>query len=68
MTVKVLHALMSQVVNQAGTWFSYVATMQLVKDYGGGRGVLISGVIIARTLPAAVMFPAAGAVADRCRA
>ena len=52
-------------VNSAGSWFSYVACMTLVQRLGGSSALLVSGIIVVRVLPSALLFPFAGVVADR---
>ena len=39
--------------------------MTIVQRLGGSSALLISGVVIIRVLPAALLFPFAGVVADR---
>ena len=55
----------TQVVNSAGSWFSYVSCMTLVQRLGGSSALLVSGIVIIRVLPAALFFPFSGVVADR---
>ena len=55
-------------VNSCGSWFNYVSCMTIVQQLGGSSALLISGVVIIRVLPAALLFPFAGVVADRCMA
>ena len=54
-----------QLVDNAGGWFNYVATLALVDRLSQGSSVAISMVLIVRFLPFAFFFPIAGVVADR---
>jgi dTMP kinase len=53
-------------VSSLGDWVGFVAVTTIVARLGGGKASLaISGVMIARTLPAFVFGPLAGAFVDR---
>ncbi len=53
-------------VSSLGDWVGFVAVTSLVTRLGGGSaGLAISGVMIARTLPAFVFGPIAGVLVDR---
>lgn len=54
-----------QIIDNIGNWLNYVATLSLVEQLAGGKGLLISALIIVRFLPSFLMFPLAGVVADR---
>ncbi|KAK9830078.1 hypothetical protein WJX72_009631 [[Myrmecia] bisecta] len=54
-----------ELVNSAGSWFNYVATLTLVERLAGGSGLLLSLIIVIRFIPMLIFFPAAGVVADR---
>lgn len=45
--------------------FSYVSTLLIVDKLGGGKGILLSIVLVMRFLPSVFMFPIAGIFADR---
>lgn len=51
-------------ISQAGNWFSYMAVLVLVQKLDPGSAQAISGVIIARYLPATLLAPVLGNVAD----
>lgn len=53
-------------VDNVGSWLSYVATLELVEAYSGGSGLAISAVVIIRFLPSLLLAPVCGVVADRC--
>jgi predicted MFS family arabinose efflux permease len=55
---------LGDVVSMIGDWLTYVAVGVLAVDGGGALAVL--GVLLAHTLPRAVLAPWAGWVADRC--
>ena len=42
-----------------------MSCMTLVQRLGGSSALLVSGIVVIRVLPAAVLFPFAGVVADR---
>ena len=54
-----------QIIDNVGNWLNYVATLSLVEQLAGGRGLLISALLIVRFLPTFLLFPIAGVVADR---
>lgn len=54
-----------QIASNLGNWFSYVSTLLVVDKLGGGKGVLLSIVLIMRFLPSIFLFPIAGIFADR---
>lgn len=54
-----------QIVDNIGNWLNYIASLTLVETLAGGRGLLISAVLIVRFLPTFLLFPVAGVVADR---
>jgi hypothetical protein len=55
---------LGDLVSMIGDWLTYVAVVVLAVDGGGAPAVL--GVLLAHTLPRAVLAPWAGRVADRC--
>ena len=55
----------TQIIDNVGNWLNYVATLSLVEQLAGGRGLLISALLIVRFLPTFLLFPIAGVVADR---
>jgi dTMP kinase len=58
--------LAAMTVSSLGDWVGFVAVTTLVARLGGGQAELaISGVMIARTLPAFLFGPIAGAIVDR---
>src|SRR4051795_12559468 len=53
-------------VSSFGDWVGFVAVTSIVASLGGGTAALaVSGVMIARTLPAFVFGPIAGTFVDR---
>ncbi len=54
----------AQVVSYAGDWFCYVALLGVVGDVTDSS-LLVSLVFVSQTLPAFLVSPVAGAVADR---
>ncbi|DBB14556.1 TPA: hypothetical protein ACH3X3_004830 [Trebouxia sp. C0006] len=54
-----------EIIDNVGNWLNYVATLSLVEQLAGGRGLLISALLIVRFLPTFLLFPIAGVVADR---
>ena len=52
-------------VDNIGSWLSYVATLELVTQYSGGSGLAISAVVIIRFMPSLLLAPVCGIVADR---
>ena len=59
------HAACLQIVDNIGNWLNYIASLTLVETLAGGRGLLISAVLIVRFLPTFLLFPVAGVIADR---
>ncbi len=59
--------LAAMTVSSLGDWVGFIAVTTIVARLGGGQGagLAISGVMIARTLPAFVFGPIAGALVDR---
>ena len=58
--------LAAMTVSSLGDWVGFVAVTSLVTRLGGGSaGLAISGVMIARTLPAFLFGPVAGVLVDR---
>ena len=58
--------LAAMTVSSLGDWVGFVAVTSLVTHLGGGAaGLAISGVMIARTLPAFLFGPLAGVLVDR---
>jgi dTMP kinase len=58
--------LAAMTVSSLGDWVGFVAVTSLVARLGGGSaGLAISGVMIARTLPAFMFGPVAGVLVDR---
>jgi dTMP kinase len=58
--------LAAMTVSSLGDWVGFVAVTSLVTRLGGGSaGLAISGVMIARTLPAFLFGPLAGVLVDR---
>jgi MFS family permease len=55
---------MAQVVSYAGDWFAYVALLGLVDDLTDSS-LLVALVFVAQVIPAFLLAPVAGAVADR---
>jgi dTMP kinase len=53
-------------VSSLGDWVGFIAVTSIVADIGGaGAAIAVSGVMIARTLPAFLFGPIAGAFVDR---
>jgi dTMP kinase len=58
--------LAAMTVSSLGDWVGFIAVTTIVTRVGGGKaGLAISGVMIARTLPAFLFGPIAGALVDR---
>ena len=57
--------LAAQTVSSFGDWVGFVAVTALVVTKGGGGAYAIAGVMLARTLPAILFGPIAGAIVDR---
>lgn len=55
---------LGQVASEAGDYFNNIAVFSLALQTGGS-GLLVSGVMLARAIPAAAAGPAAGVVLDR---
>jgi dTMP kinase len=58
--------LAAMTVSSLGDWVGFIAVTFIVQRLGGGNAsIAISGVMIARTLPAVLFGPIAGALVDR---
>ncbi|MGE5226311.1 MAG: dTMP kinase [Planctomycetaceae bacterium] len=58
--------LAAMTISSLGDWVGFVAVTTLVTSLGGGNAAIaISGVMLARTLPAFLFGPMAGALVDR---
>ncbi len=58
--------LIAQTASSFGDWVGFVAVTALVVSKGGDAGAYaIAGVMVARTLPAILFGPIAGAIVDR---
>src|SRR5512147_1776914 len=55
---------MGQVVSEIGDYFNNIAVFALVMEKSGS-GLVVSGVMLARAIPAVVAGPIAGVVLDR---
>ena len=55
---------MGQVVSEIGDWFNNIAVFALVMEKSGS-GLVVSGVMLARAIPAVVAGPIAGVLLDR---
>src|SRR5438270_7629245 len=55
---------MAQVVSEIGDYFNNVAVFALVME-GSGSGLVVSGVMLSRAIPAVVAGPVAGVLLDR---
>jgi MFS family permease len=55
---------LGQVVSEAGDYFNNVAVLALVMEKSGS-GMVVSGVMLARAIPAVLAGPAAGVLLDR---
>ena len=55
---------MGQVVSDIGDWFNNIAVFALVMEKSGS-GLVVSGVMLARAIPAVVAGPVAGVLLDR---
>src|SRR5215510_14155389 len=55
---------LAQVVSYIGDWFAYVAFIGVVQDVSDSS-ILVTMVLVAQALPAFLMTPIAGPVADR---
>lgn len=54
-----------QILSNIGNWFNYVATLLVVEQLAGGKGIYLSIVLVIHFLPSFVLFPIAGVLADR---
>ena len=59
---------LASVVDNLGAWLSYVSLLGMVERFSGGSGLALSAVVLIRFLPALLLGPVAGVVADRCAA
>jgi MFS family permease len=55
---------MGQVVSEIGDYFNNIAVFALVMEKGGS-GLVVSGVMLSRAIPAVLAGPVAGVVLDR---
>src|SRR5215471_3784914 len=55
---------MAQVVSEIGDYFNNIAVFALVMEKSGS-GLVVSGVMLARAIPAVLAGPAAGVLLDR---
>src|SRR5712671_3136590 len=55
---------MAQVVSEIGDYFNNVAVFALVME-GSGSGMVVSGVMLSRAIPAVIAGPVAGVLLDR---
>ena len=55
---------MAQVVSEIGDYFNNIAVFALVMERSGS-GLVVSGVMLARAIPAVVAGPIAGVLLDR---
>src|SRR3954464_12114459 len=55
---------MGQVVSEVGDYFNNIAVFALVMEKSGS-GLVVSGVMLARAIPAVLAGPAAGVILDR---
>ena len=55
---------MGQVVSETGDWFNNIAVFALIMEKSGS-GLVVSGVMLARAIPAMVAGPIAGVLLDR---
>src|SRR5438045_1028232 len=55
---------LAQVVSEIGDYFNNVAVFALVMDQSGS-GMVVSGVMLARAIPAVIAGPIAGVLLDR---
>ncbi len=55
----------AQAVSLLGDWFSTIALSALVSRYTNGSGLAVSGLLLARFLPALIVGPFAGVLVDR---
>ena len=58
------YAWMGQVVSEIGDYFNNIAVFALVMEKGGS-GLVVSGVMLSRAIPAVLAGPVAGVVLDR---
>lgn len=58
--------LAAMTVSSLGDWVGFIAVTSIVANIGGGNAAIaVSGVMIARTLPAVLFGPIAGSLVDR---
>lgn len=57
---------LASVVDNLGAWLSYVSLLGMVERFSGGSGLALSAVVLIRFLPALLLGPVVGVVADRC--
>src|SRR6185369_8238782 len=55
---------MAQVVSEVGDYFNNIAVFALVMEHSGS-GVVVTGVMLARAIPAVLAGPVAGVLLDR---
>jgi len=56
---------LAQAVSLVGDWFTLIALSVLVSAETGGSGLAVSGLLLVQNLPAVVLGPLAGVLADR---
>jgi hypothetical protein len=54
----------TQIANQFGSWFNFVACFKLVQDLTGQVGIALSAVVVVRSAPRLLCFVVAGGVVD----
>jgi hypothetical protein len=54
----------TQIANQFGNWFNFVACFKLVQDLTGQVGIALSAVVVVRCAPRLLWFVVAGGVVD----
>ncbi|KAL4425671.1 hypothetical protein ABPG75_009687 [Micractinium tetrahymenae] len=55
----------AEMIDNIGSWLSYVATLELASELSGGSGLALSVVVLIRFLPSLLLAPVCGVVADR---
>ncbi|PSC75896.1 MFS transporter [Micractinium conductrix] len=55
----------AEMVDNIGSWLSYVATLEMASQLSGGSGLALSAVVLIRFLPSLALAPVCGVVADR---
>ncbi|KAL4437964.1 hypothetical protein ABPG77_004185 [Micractinium sp. CCAP 211/92] len=55
----------AEMIDNIGSWLSYVATLELASELSGGSGLALSAVVLIRFLPSLLLAPVCGVVADR---